>query len=237
MDETWIHHFTPESNRQSAEWHAAGESRPKRPKTQQLAGKVMASVFWDAHGIIFIDYLQKGQTINSDYYMALLERLKDKIAKKRPHMAKKKVLFHQDNAPCHKSMKTMAKLNELGFELLPHPPYSPDLAPSDYWLFANLKKMLRGKRFRSNDEQQNQGEEAASAAASVNNNSGDSSTSNEVKLFLRSPEAHNHTHSSSEISTPLYVPQSATEKLIEMFKQQKLEAGKAEADVLESKRA
>ncbi|KAL7724069.1 hypothetical protein ACLKA6_012721 [Drosophila palustris] len=90
MDETWIHHFTPESNRQSAEWHAAGESRPKRPKTQQLAGKVMASVFWDAHGIIFIDYLQKGQTINSDYYMALLERLKDEIAKKRPHMAKKK---------------------------------------------------------------------------------------------------------------------------------------------------
>ncbi|KAL7726109.1 hypothetical protein ACLKA6_010156 [Drosophila palustris] len=143
MDETWIHHFTPESNRQSAEWHAAGESRPKRPKTQQLAGKVMASVFWDAHGIIFIDYLQKGQTINSDYYMALLERLKDEIAKKRPHMAKKKVLFHQDNAPCHKSMKTMAKLNELGFELLPHPPYSPDLAPSDYWLFADLKKMLR----------------------------------------------------------------------------------------------
>ncbi|KAM8718912.1 hypothetical protein ACLKA7_011591 [Drosophila subpalustris] len=127
MDETWIHHFTPESNRQSAEWHAAGESRPKRPKTQQLAGKVMASVFWDAHGIIFIDYLQKGQTISSDYYMALLERLKYEIAKKRPHMAKKKVLFHQDNAPCHKSMKTMAKLNELGFELLPHPPYSPDL--------------------------------------------------------------------------------------------------------------
>ncbi|KAM8718816.1 hypothetical protein ACLKA7_001514 [Drosophila subpalustris] len=145
MDETWIHHFTPESNRQSAEWHAAGESRPKRPKTQQLAGKVMASVFWDAHGIIFIDYLQKGQTINSDYYMALLERLKDEIAKKRPHMAKKKVLFHQDNAPCHKSMKTMAKLNELGLELLPHPPYSPDLAPSDYWLFADLKKMLRDR--------------------------------------------------------------------------------------------
>ena len=49
-------------------------------------------------------------------------------------------------------MKTVAKLNELGSELLPHPPYSPDLAPSDYWLFADLKKMLRGKRFRSNDE-------------------------------------------------------------------------------------
>ena len=62
------------------------------------------------------------------------------------------LLFHQDNAPCHKSIKTMAKLHELNFELLPHPPYSPDLAPSDYWLFADLKKMLAGKKFRSNEE-------------------------------------------------------------------------------------
>lgn len=67
MDETWIHHYTPESNRQSAEWLTPGESRPKRPKTQQLAGKVMASVFWDAHGIIFIDYLEKGKTITGEY--------------------------------------------------------------------------------------------------------------------------------------------------------------------------
>ena len=62
MDETWIHHFPPESNRSSSEWTAAGEPRPKRPKAQQQsAGKVMASVFWDANGIIFIDYLKKGK--------------------------------------------------------------------------------------------------------------------------------------------------------------------------------
>lgn len=152
MDETWIHHHTPESNRQSAEWTAAGEPRPKRPKSQKSAGKVMASVFWDAQGILFIDYLEEGKRINSEYYMALLVRLKEEIAKKRPHMKKKKVLFHQDNAPCHKSIVTMAKLHELGFELLPHPPYSPDLAPSDYYLFADLKKMLAGKRFSSNEE-------------------------------------------------------------------------------------
>ena len=60
--------------------------------------------------------------------------------KKRFHMQNKKVLFHQDIAPCHKSMKTMVKLNELSFELFPYPPYSPHLAPSDYWLFAYLKK-------------------------------------------------------------------------------------------------
>ena len=62
------------------------------------------------------------------------------------------MLFHQDNAPCHKSLATMAKLNELSFELLPHSPYSPDLAPSDYYLFEDLKKMLQGKRFYPNEE-------------------------------------------------------------------------------------
>ena len=76
MDETWIHHYTPESNRQSAEWTAKGQNRPKRSKTQISAGQVLASVFWDAHGILFIDYLEKGRTINCEYYMELLVRLK-----------------------------------------------------------------------------------------------------------------------------------------------------------------
>ena len=88
MNETWIHHFTPELKRASAEWRGEGESRPKRPKIQQSAGKVMASVFWDMHGILLIDFLPKGQTINSDYHIALLDRLKDAIKKKKPHMAK-----------------------------------------------------------------------------------------------------------------------------------------------------
>ena len=73
MDKTWIHHYTPETRRSSAQWTAAGETRPKRPKTQEWAGKVMTSVFWNAHGILFIEYLEKGKTINSDYYMALLD--------------------------------------------------------------------------------------------------------------------------------------------------------------------
>ena len=62
-------------------------------------------------------------------------------------MKKKKVLFHQDV-----SIATMAKLHELHFELLPQPPYSPDLSPSDYWLFADLKRMFQGKRLGSNEE-------------------------------------------------------------------------------------
>ena len=111
MDETWIHHYTLETKGSSAEWTADGESRAKRPNTQQWPGKVIASVFWDAHGILFIDYLEKGKTINSDYYMVLLDRLSAEIKKNRPHMQKKKVLFHQDNTTCHKPMKTMVKWN------------------------------------------------------------------------------------------------------------------------------
>ena len=132
MNETWIHHYTPESKRSSAESTAVGEKRPKRPRTQMWAGKVMASVFWDAHGVLFINSLEKGSTINSECYIGQLMRLKNEIGEKRLQMKKKKVLFHQDNAPCHKSLATMAKLNKLSFELLPHPPYSPDLALSDY---------------------------------------------------------------------------------------------------------
>ena len=55
----------------------------------------------------------------------------------------KKVLFHKDNAPCDKFMETMVQLNKLSCGLLPHPPYTLDLAPSNYWLLADLKKSSR----------------------------------------------------------------------------------------------
>ena len=67
-------------------------------------------------------------------------------------MKKKKVLFHQYNAQCHKLIARMEKLHELRFELLSHPPYFLDLAPSDYYLFKYLKTMLQGERFHSNEK-------------------------------------------------------------------------------------
>ena len=79
-------------------------------------------------------------------------RLKNEIGKKRLQMKKKKVLFHQDNAPCLKSIAAVAKLHKLHLKLLPHLPYSPDQDPSDYCLFADPKRMLEGKRFGSNEE-------------------------------------------------------------------------------------
>lgn len=152
VDETWIHHNTPETKEQSKQWTAPGESKPKKAKVGLSANKVLATVFWDAHGIIHIDYLEKGKTITGVYYAELLARFDADLKRKRPHLAKKKVLFHQDNAPAHKSAISMAKLQELRYELVPHPPYSPDLAPCDYYLYPNLKKWLGGKRFGSNEE-------------------------------------------------------------------------------------
>ena len=78
-----------------------------------------------------------------------MDQLVDEIRKKRPHLKKKKILFHNDNAPSHTSTIAQGKMHELGLESLPHPPYSPDLAPSDYYLFPNLKRWLCGKRFES----------------------------------------------------------------------------------------
>ncbi|KAH0816471.1 hypothetical protein GEV33_006320 [Tenebrio molitor] len=152
VDETWIHHYTPETKQQSKQWIGAGESVPKKAKTVPSAGKVMATVFWDSRGVVLIDYLQKGKTITGAYYSSLLDKLNEAIKAKRPHLAKKKVLFHHDNAPAHTSRIVTAKLEELRFEVVPHVPYSPDLAPSDFFLFPNLKKWLGGRRFTSNEE-------------------------------------------------------------------------------------
>jgi histone-lysine N-methyltransferase SETMAR len=57
MDETWIRHYTPESEQQWKQWTEAGCSAPKKTRWVLSAGKVMASVLWDAEGILFIDYL------------------------------------------------------------------------------------------------------------------------------------------------------------------------------------
>ena len=62
------------------------------------------------------------------------------------------MLFHQDNTPVQTSVIAMAKINELKLKLLPHTPYLPDLAPSDYFLSSNLKKWLDPQIFANNEE-------------------------------------------------------------------------------------
>jgi len=107
---------------------------------QKSAGKVLASIFWDQDGILLIDYLPKGQTINAECYSSLLVQLKDILKEKCRGKVTKGVLFLHDNAPAHRALATQKKMVYLGFHFLDHPPYSPDLVPSDYHLFPGLKK-------------------------------------------------------------------------------------------------
>ena len=97
-------------------------------------------------------YLQKGQTINGTYYASLLTQLREKIKIKRRGKLTKGVLFHQDNAPVHKSVIAMAAIHDCGFKLIEHPPYSPDLAPSDFHLFPKLKTAISSTHFQSDDD-------------------------------------------------------------------------------------
>jgi len=109
---------------------------------QKSAGKVLASIFWDQDGILLIDYLPKGQTINTEYYLSLLVQVKDILKEKCRRTVTKGVLFLHDIALAHQALATQKKLAYLGFQCLDHPPYSPDLALSDYHLFPGLKKQL-----------------------------------------------------------------------------------------------
>ena len=108
--------------------------------------------FLDQDGILLIDYLPKGQTINVEYYSSLLVQLKDILKEKHCWKVTKRVLFLHDNAPTHRTLATQRKLAYLDFQCLDHPPYSPDLAPPVYHLFSGLKKELKGRQFWSDAE-------------------------------------------------------------------------------------
>jgi len=84
MDETWLYHYDPETKQQqSMEWRHSGSPRPKKFRVQKSNGNVLASIVWDQDGILLIGYLPKGQTINAEYYLSLLVKLKDILKEKR----------------------------------------------------------------------------------------------------------------------------------------------------------
>ena len=142
VDETWVHYYEPENKAQSCRV-GPGCPRPKKLKTQPPAGKVMATVFWDAQGVIMLDFLAKKSTITVAYYANLLDQLRTVIREKRRGKLSNGILLQQDNARVHTCKIAMDAVERNGYEIIPHPAYSPDLAPSDYFLFPNLKKDIR----------------------------------------------------------------------------------------------
>ena len=136
------------------EWRHSGSPRPAPQKfqVQKSAGKFLASIFWDQDGTFLIDYLPKGQIINAVCYSSLLVHLKDILKEKRqPREGHQEdnVLARQCPVSAHRALATQKKLAYLGFQCLDHPPYSSDLALSDYHLFPGLKKQLKGRHFSS----------------------------------------------------------------------------------------
>ncbi|GBP74279.1 Histone-lysine N-methyltransferase SETMAR [Eumeta japonica] len=90
------------------------------------------------------------ETIYSDLYCQQLMRLKQEVEKKRPELIKSKsVVFHRDNARPHAFLATHKILRGFGWEVLMHPPYRPDLVPSDFHLFLPLQNSLRGSHWPS----------------------------------------------------------------------------------------
>lgn len=152
-DEKWILYHNVVRKRS---WLRPDDPKPTTSKPEIHQRKVMLSVWWDVKGVVFFQLLPRNQTINSDFYCQQLDALNESIARKRPELANRKgVVFHHDNARPHTSLLTRQKLLTLGWDVLPHPPYSPDLAPSDFHLFRALQNSLREITFES-DEAVNQ---------------------------------------------------------------------------------
>ena len=112
----------------------------------------MATVFWDEKGLLLLEFMPQKTTITGQTYANTITALRESIKEKRRGKLSAGVLLLHDNAPVHISAKSQAAIRQCGFQQLNHPPYSPDLAPSDYFLFRVIKKFLRGKRFSGDEE-------------------------------------------------------------------------------------
>ncbi|GFT93007.1 mariner Mos1 transposase [Trichonephila clavipes] len=147
-DEKWIYFENSKRNRSYVEPEQPSKSttRPNR-----FDRKTMLCIFWDKKGPIYYELLKPGGTVNTDRYKQQLLHLNDAILEKREQYEKRqhKVIFFDDDAPSHRAKPTKDIVKELGWEPLAHAAYSPDLAPSDYHLFASFGHALADQRFTS----------------------------------------------------------------------------------------
>lgn len=157
-DEKWIHLIN--HNRQKR-WVLYDQAPPPVPCQERFGKKVMLCVWWNFQGIIHYEFVPNGRAIDAVLYCEQVERVYDKLKEKYPALIRRKcALLQQDNAKPHTAKKTKEKFEELdGVEILPHPPFSPDLAPSDYGLFRSMQHFFRGRRFENFDEVQEACEE------------------------------------------------------------------------------
>lgn len=145
-DEKWIHYDNP---KRKAAWVKPGEAGPSTPKRNIHGAKVMLCIWWDMKGVIYYELLNSNETITGARYRTQLMRLKQALAQKRPEwkgLHEKIILLH-DNARPHVAVPVKNYLEGINWDILPHPPYSPDIAPSDYYLFRSMQSALSEQRF------------------------------------------------------------------------------------------
>ncbi|UYV75705.1 EPM2AIP1 [Cordylochernes scorpioides] len=152
-DEAWAYGYDVETKAQSSQWKLPHELRPKKARQVRSNVKVLLTVFFDCRGVVHHEFLPQGRTVNKEYYLQVMSNLREAIRQKRPDLWKNKNwLLHHDNAPAHTSLLVrdfLAKNNTL---MMPQPPYSPDLAPCDFFLFPKLKRPMKGRRYATLDE-------------------------------------------------------------------------------------
>jgi len=147
-DESWVYGYDPKTKRQSLQWKRASSPRPKKARQSRSKVKTMLTVFFDYEGVVHHEFAPRGQTINKEYYVKVLSRLRDAVRRKRPQLwTSGDWLLHHDNAPAHSSNLVQQYLTKHQVVQLRQPPYSPDVAPCDFWLFPTLKMPLKGHRF------------------------------------------------------------------------------------------
>ena len=142
-DESWFYHRQIGKKQTNKSWVAAGEKPRTVVRQGRFEPKTMFSIFFRTTGVAHISYLQSGRTIDHKTYTNdCLKPLVHTLNEQKPLSGTKKMKFHQDNARPHVHSSVSAYLENQGFIIMDHPLYSPDLAPSDFWLLNYIKKRL-----------------------------------------------------------------------------------------------
>ena len=105
---------------------------------EQIQGENHDYCFFDSRRIVHKEFVPPGQTVNVAFYKDVLERLRKRVQRVRRDIADDWVLQH-DNAPANTTLSIREFLAKKNIPVLPHPPYSPDLSPCDFYLFPKLK--------------------------------------------------------------------------------------------------
>ncbi len=115
----------------------------------------MFTIFFDQKGPVLAEFKEKGTNVNAESYCGVIRCLRERIRQKRPEMwATKKFRIHHNNATLHTATDTVELLQKFNMQVVPHPPYSPDLAPADYFLFDRIKAQIRGHRHQTIEDMQ-----------------------------------------------------------------------------------